>query len=187
MRRVQSTARAHRTPTRRCVVVLIFLRVSLPSLPPPSITTAVLRLANILLRRRAYTYADGFKPRRRHGQPSASYTFSRDGDFNSRRWHEHKSRGQEGAARSSGKDDHQQQQHQQQLQGPRRRSFQDKEAVPPTRRGEGPNCDIRVGEAWSERVAETEGSSQGQGGGGARGAGQQLPGEEGIWGGGVVK
>ena len=56
--------------------------------------------------------------------------------------------------------------------------MQENEGAPPTGRGEGQNGDIRVGEAWSERVVEPEGGSQGQDGVDARGAGQQLSGEE---------
>eukprot|EP00903_Cladosiphon_okamuranus_P017269 g15913.t1 len=60
---------------------------------------------------RAYRYADGFKPRRRRAQPSAGFTFSQNGDFSSRRWHEHSSsRTHESDERSSG-EDHRQQQH----------------------------------------------------------------------------
>lgn len=131
-------------------------------------------------RRRVYTYADGFKPRRRHEQPSAIYTFSRNGDFSSRRWHEHSSRGHERAAHPSAN-----QQQQQTLQRPRVRSFQENsvntqrnEGVPPTGKGDWSNGGIRVGEAWSESVVGPEGGSQRPEGVSATGTGQQRPGKE---------
>lgn len=175
---------------RRAHVELQHSASSSCSLEPPTLSappTALLRFGNTLVRRRAYTYADGFTPRRRHAQPSAGYTFSRSGDFSSRKWHEHSSsRTHESDARSSGKYHRQLHQQQQQLEGPQGKHFQGcsvstqgNEGALPTGRGGGPHGDIRVGEAWSESVVEPEGDPQGHEGGGARGTGQRRPGKEG--------
>lgn len=135
--------------------------------------------------RRAYTYADGFKPRRRDQQPPAAAYFSFSKKGASRKWHDRRSN-----RRASGPHfpdiphRHHQQQQQQQQQDQQQHQQQQDQRPPqdpdaqfnpeaPSRGGEGgtdtaptagredaqPRDAVLVGEAWSENaVGGAEGS-----------------------------
>jgi len=130
------------------------------------------------VRRRGYTYADGFKLRRRREQPAECKSV-RGEDFRARRWQESSPGREEGRApRSSGS------QQAGYLAGPSDRAFE--EGSNKARRGGGaPQAgeealvgdEIRVGEAWSEILAEEREEPQGQAGAGATQEERQRPGE----------
>lgn len=156
------------------IIHCLVLSLVLPNPPPP--------LSFILVReilsgepRRAYTYADGFKPRRRREQP-AECKFARRGDFRSRRWQESSNssgREHESAAHLSGE--------QQALRAPGGKALEEPPSEAP-RDGdvpeELPRDAVGVGEAWSEFPVEAGGGSQGRAGGGETEEDQRRPGEK---------